>query len=354
MKRPITALGGLPSDRAAGFGRRDLMRAAGLAALLGASGGLGLGLPAAAQDEALIAAAQEEGHVMLYTASEESIIAALSAAMSDKYGITLEYQRLNSRDVAGRYSAEAEAGKTVADVILTGDPILIDDFSAKGWIAPIDASQIPGFDAWPAEFKNDHSVIVSINPQTVAINTDNLKAPITSWQDLLRPDLKGQIVTVDLKRVGLVAFAAYDLMLKTYGEEFLTKLGQQDPRLFDSGPSAIQQLASGAAAAYFPASTTQSQSMIDMGAPVQAIIPEGEPYTGVMSPVAISANAPSPNAARLFVSFVMSEEGQKILNEHTASPNNTPGTGELKPGFVPPDMESSAANKDKIIQLMGL
>ena len=38
------------------------------------------------------------------------------------------------------------------------------------------------------------------------------------------------------------------------------------------------------------------------------------------------------SAARLFVSFLLTEEGQKILNEHTASPVNTPGTGGLPEG----------------------
>lgn len=329
------------------LGRRAALKG-GLAAALALTG-----LPALAQD-ALVEAAKKEGHLVLYTASEESIIVGLAEAMQKNYGITVEYQRLNSRDVAGRYSAEAEAGKTIADLVLTGDSPLIDDFAAKGWMTTLDPAEIPGLAEWPAEFRTDHSVVVSINPQTVAVNTDNLSSPIASWQDLLRPDLKGQIVTVDLKRVGIVAFPAYDLLMKTYGEEFLTKLGHQELRLFDSGPSAIQQLASGAGTAYFPASVTQANSMIQQGAPVEAIIPSGEPYTGVMTPVAVSTNAPNPNAARLFVSFLLTEEGQQILNQHTGSPNHTPGTGALPDGFVPPDMASAVANREKIIQLLGL
>ena len=88
--------------------------------------------------------------------------------------------------------------------------------------------------------------------------------------------------------------------------------------------------------------------------PIKAILPAGQPYTGVMLPVSLSKNAANPNAARLFASYMLTAEAQKILNEFTASPVNTPGTGALPKGFVVPDAKSAAANKDKIIKLTAM
>lgn len=308
---------------------------------------------ASAQTESqLVAAAKQEGKVVLYTGSEESIIVNLGKAFLQKYGIPVEYQRLNSAEIGMRYSAEAQTGRTVADVVLTGDYEIFKSFSDKGWLAKLDAS-VPGLDKWPTEFQDEFTTTVSINAYSIAVNTKRMSATVADWQDLLRPDLAGEIITLDLKRVGLIAFAGFDFLMRRYGEDFLRKIGQQKLLLQASGPSAVQQLASGAGTLYIPCSMTQADSMISQGAPVKAILPDSG-YTGVMTQAAISKNAPHGAASRLFVSLLMSDEGQRIQNMVASSPVSTPGTAPLKNGFVKPDFPSTIANRAKIIQLLGM
>jgi iron(III) transport system substrate-binding protein len=306
------------------------------------------------QEQALIPAAQKEGKLVLYTGSEESIAVNLGKAFQARYGISLEYQRLNSIEIAQRYTAEAQAGHIVADVMFTGDHEMFQNFQKKGWLAKLDAAKVPGLSAWPADYRDDYAPVVSVVPYTIAINTQKIKAPPKDWNFLLDPALKGSIVTLDVRRVNLVAIAAWDFLLHQYGEDFLKKIGQQQLRLVDSAPSAVQQLASGAASVYVPASRTQAESMIAQGAPVQAVVPEGAPYTGVLSQVGMSASAPHPNAAALFLGFLFSEGGQKILNVVASSPVSSPGAPPLRKGFVKPDFVSTAANKDKIATLLGM
>jgi iron(III) transport system substrate-binding protein len=305
-------------------------------------------------EQVLIADAQKEGKLVLYTGSEESIVANLGKAFQQKYGIALEYLRLNSGEIAARYTAEANAGRTIADLVLTGDYELFQIFASKGWLAKVDATPVPGLAAWPSDYQDEHSAIVSIIPYTIAINTDKVQDIPKDWMALVSPEFKGGIVTLDAKRVNLVAIAAWDMMLKLYGEDFLRKVAQQQLRLVDSGPSAVQQLASGAAKAYFPCSMTNAESMISQGAPVKGVLPENVPYTGVLTQVAMSSGAQHPNAARLFLNFLLTEQGQKILNVVGSSPVNTPGTPPLRDGFVKPDFVSTAANKAKIIELLGM
>jgi ABC-type Fe3+ transport system substrate-binding protein len=352
--------------------RREFLRNAGLLTVGGIAGGLlsgcggspdknaaassttGADAAPPASEQALIAAAKREGKLVFYTGSEESIVVNLGKAFQEKYGVGFEYQRLNSGEIAARYTAEAQAGRTVADLVLTGDHELFQIFGGKGWLAQLDPSSVPGLEAWPADFRDDNSAIVSLVPYTIAINTDKIRELPKDWNFLLNPDLSRAFVTLDAKRVNLVAIAAWDLMLRLYGDEFLKKIGQQQLKLVDSAPSAIQQLASGAAKVYFPCSKTQAESMISQGAPVKAVLPENVPYTAVMSQVSISANAPHPNAARLFFGFLLTEQGQKLLNVVASSPVNTPGTPSLPKGFVKPDFVSTAANRGKIIQLLGM
>jgi len=338
-----------------GMTRRGLLASAGMAAIGTMVAGMSLRAAAWAQgSDDLVAAAQKEGKVVLYTGSAEPLVIALGEAFRKEYGIQLEYQRLNSSKIASRYTAEAEAGQTIADVLVAGDQILIDAFQQKGWIADLDPAQVPGLAEWPAEFRTAHSTVISINPHTMATNTSLVQELPKKWEDMLRPEFAGQIVTVDLRSVGLVAFGAYDLLLRERGEDFLRELGKQKLQLGSSGPASVQQVAAGAAKIFYPCSVSQAQSMIQQGAPIAAVLPEGESYTGVVSPAAVSAKAPNPNAARLFVGFMMSEAGQKILNTETVSPVNTPGTAPLQPGFVMPDLASAEANQKKIIELLGL
>jgi iron(III) transport system substrate-binding protein len=362
------------ADTAAGIGRRKFLRRAGLVAVSGLAGAIIAGCgpandktaatnaanPAAATaavlpaEQALVAAARAEGKLVLYTGSEESIIANLGKAFQAKYGVALEYLRLNSGEIAARYTAEAQAGRTVADLVLTGDHELFQHFAKQNWLAKLESESVPGLAAWPSDYRDDNTAIVSIVPYAIAINTDKIREIPRDWTILATPEFKSGIVTLDAKRVNLVAIAAWDLMLKQYGEEFLRKVGQQQLRLVDSAPSAVQQLAAGAVKAYFPCSMMQAESMISQGAPIKSVLPENMPYTGVMSQVAMSAGAAHPNAAHLFISFLMTEQGQKILNVVASSPVNTPGTPPLRPGFVKPDFASTAANRAKIIQLLGM
>lgn len=335
--------------------RRLFLQSTGLAAggLLGISSGLRSAAWAQSSSD-LLAAAKAEGKVVLYTGSSEPIIIALGEAFQAEYGIQLEYQRLNSSDIGARYAAEAAAGRTIADVVMAGDALLFEEFHSRNWLADLDPAEIAGLDAWPADLRNDYSAVISINAQTMGINTDQVPDAPTKWEDMLKPEFKGRIITQDLTQVGLVAFAAYDMILTNYGEDFLRAFGQQELILGSGGPASIQQVAAGGAALFFPCSTSQAFSMINQGAPVAAVLPVDQPYTGVVTPFGISKDAPNPNAARLLGSFLLSEKGQQILNTETVSPNNTPGTAALAPGFVTPDMVSAAANKDKIISLLGL
>jgi iron(III) transport system substrate-binding protein len=305
-------------------------------------------------EQAMVAAARQEGRLVVYSGTEETIIANLGAAFRERYGVPVEYQRLSSNEIATRYTAEAQAGRTVADLIITGDFELFQIFAGKQWITPLATASVPRLEAWPAEFRDTHTAIVSIIPYSMAINTDRLKTEPSDWSFLHSAEAKGGIVTLDARRVNLVAIAAWDMLLKLYGDDFLRKVGQQQLRLVDSGPSAIQQVGSGAAKVYFPCSLTNANSMVVQGAPVKPVVPANLPYTGVLTQAAISTGAEHPNAARLFLSLLLAESGQKILNVVGSSPVNTPGTPPLPAGFVKPDFVSTAANKAKIIQLLAM
>ncbi|MFT4085144.1 MAG: extracellular solute-binding protein [Nocardioides sp.] len=300
------------------------------------------------------AAKKEGGKLTLYTSSDEALIKNLSDGMKKRYGFGFSYQRLNSSDLSQRYVAEAQAKNVQADAVLTGDPTLADDWAKKGWVATFPTSELPAYGDWPSDYATDYYAIVTINPYSMAINTSIVTDTPNEWSFLTDSSISGKFVTVDLSNVGLVAFPAWVVLREKYGDDFLEKVSTQKLILSDSGPSAVQQLASGAAGVYFPCSLTNAKELSDDGAPVKAIIPDSGPVTGAESPAFMSADAPHPAAAKLFLNYLLTDEGQKILNVVASSPKGVSGTPALPTNYVRPDFAKAQKQHDELIKLLGM
>ncbi|WP_166462885.1 ABC transporter substrate-binding protein [Amycolatopsis acidicola] len=306
-----------------------------------------------APEKSLLDAAKKEGQVVVYTSSEQSVVDALTKGFQDRYGVLLQVQRLNSAQLQQRYTAEAQANTFACDAVLSGDPTIADDFAAKGWVSKINGA--PAAAQWPAKFLSDNYAIVSINPYTLGINTDLVKeSAITDWSMLTDPKWQGKIVTVDLKQVGIVAFPAWDILRQAYGDDFLRKIGTQQLRLFDSGPSSVQQLAAGSGALYYPCSATTAASLSNQGAPVKTLLPGNAPISGAEVAVYMSAKGPHPNAAKLFANYCMITEGQQALNKVASSPVDAPGAPPLPAKYERPDYQRAKQTQKELISLLAM
>ncbi|GAA5003793.1 ABC transporter substrate-binding protein [Streptomyces hyderabadensis] len=302
-----------------------------------------------ADQRELLSAARREGTVTLYSSNDPSVVDNIVAAM-DHYDIKVDFQRLNSAPLAQRYSAEAQAGKVVADVIVTGDPMFADDAGANGWLAGI--GSLPALAEWPARFKTDHYPILSVNPYCLGLNTELTDGTPREWTYAVDPKWEGQLVMANPATTGTVNLAAWNLLRERYGDDFLRQVGARKPNLFDSATSAMQQVAAGAGAVFMLSSVVSVQAMKKLGAPVAAVVPADAPTTGIESAACVSAKAPHPNAARFLLNFFMTGPGQKILNPVSSSPADAPGTPALPAKFVRPDYTKAKANKSRLLKLL--
>ena len=96
-----------------------LLLATFIGAGLGSSGALAQARPAAqAELDALVAAAKAEGALVWYSAPPEALAKRVSDAFSAKYGIRVQFVRLQTVPQRIRYSAEAEANNFAADLLI--------------------------------------------------------------------------------------------------------------------------------------------------------------------------------------------------------------------------------------------
>jgi ABC-type Fe3+ transport system substrate-binding protein len=280
--------------------------------------------PATAADAALIAAAQREGSVTWYTTQTiNQLVRPLAEAFEKAYGVKLDYIRANSTEVALRVQNEAAAGRLQADVVDgTSTAPLLKRQSLVAKYIPALAESLP------PEVRDADGYWVATNyfVITPGVNTDLVPAgqEPKSWDDLLAPKWKGRIAWSG-NNSSSAGPGFVGLVLKEWGEakglDYLRKLSNQ--QIAASRVAARQILDQVIAGEYaIGLQTFNHHAVISAakGAPVRWL-----PLSPVMvnlSTASVLAQAPHPNAARLLLEFLISEEGQAIFRKENYLPVN--------------------------------
>jgi ABC-type Fe3+ transport system substrate-binding protein len=272
------------------------------------------GAPAKAADTALIDAAKKEGEVIWYTTQIiDQLAVPMAAAFKKAYGIEVKYVRANSTDVALRISSEAQAGRINVDVF-DGTSAVV-SLKKQGlvlqWI-PETARRLPK-DYIDAE---GYWIATNIYIITPGFNTELVKPGTEpkTFQDLLDPKWKGKMAwgssSSSSAGPGFIGNVLRD-MGPDKGRAYLEKLsGQKIAGLGVSARQVLDQVIGGEYAIGLQIFNNHAVISAAKGAPSAWIAME--PATAVLSTVAATKAAPHPNAAKLFLEFLVSEEGQKI------------------------------------------
>jgi iron(III) transport system substrate-binding protein len=318
------------------------------------------GAAAATGDPALdklIAAARKEGELTFYSVPDERITARVAKAFKDKYGIDANYTRLPQADLVQRFSSESEAGAPSADVILPLYDSFLADAIGKDWALSLSEAKVPGYPPkhLPADavVSDPGTAIVQVTLAGFGFNTGTVskdKAP-TTWPDLLDPSFKGKILLPDPTK-GQVYTDLFYAVQKKYGLEYLSKLRAQASRIYQSGAPMTEGLAAGEGGLAIPSLPGVLAVVKEQGAPVDWTIPS-DVLLGSPTVVGIAAKAKYPNAARLFVHYLLSREGLEALNDGPglASPMET----ENRPtDYATPDLDKEAnKTRDAMYRALG-
>ena len=273
---------------------------------------------AAADLEALVKAAKAEGDMTYYIDLTENVANRVGAAFTAKYGIKTAFIRLPGVPLQQRYSSEAAAGSIPANLLITSNSLPFAYDSVKqGWLEPIADAGLPVLKSgeFPSRLVLGPVATIQITPWLFAYNTDKLKGDAIpkDWADVLKPGFKGQVLLPD-PRVAGAYIDFWSLILDRYGMQYIDQLRAQNLRLYPGGVPAVQALAAGEGSILFPAVAPQVAGARAKGGPVD--VATMDRTTGVEAMVMLTARskAKAPNAARLFANYVMSQEGNAVLN----------------------------------------
>ncbi|MFI4981475.1 MAG: ABC transporter substrate-binding protein [Nevskiales bacterium] len=271
---------------------------------------------AAAQDVAPVEAAQKEGQLVWYTGLiVNQIVRPLVNAFEAKYpGIRVAYSRATSSDNALKIINEARAGRPQAD-IFDGSAAFVPLREAK-----LVASFHPANAAsYPPEMKDPDGLWTAMNVYyfAPAYNT-KLVAPgdaPRTYADLLDPKWKGRIAwTYDLSPGGPPGFIhnILTIMGPEKGMDYMRRFAAQEPVTI---PAAQRVVLDKVIAGEYPLAvmTLHNHSVISaaLGAPVDWI--KMQPVVEVPNLLSVVQGAPHPTAAKLFIEFVLSKDGQQVL-----------------------------------------
>ena len=318
---------------------------------------LWLVLPAVAApaQDARVEAARKEGKVVWYTSlalsSAEKVAKLFEAAYP---GIKVEVHRTGSQRILQRVMQELQANLKLADVIHTSDAghfVLLKDKKLLMKYTPA------GADAFPAGFKDRDGYYYGLRAtvNVIAYNTKIVPAAEAprSWKDLLDPKWKGKLVTAHPGYSGVIATHVLALV-HLHGWDYFKQLAQNRPMLVQSAVDPSGVVASGERPVAVNGGDYTFYQVKKKGNPVEIVYPkEGVPL--VVSPTAIAAFAPHPNAAKLFTDFTFGKDVQQVLADteglytgHPAVryPADKPKLGDLK--LLPADPEELEKRNEEI------
>jgi iron(III) transport system substrate-binding protein len=241
-------------------------------------------------------------------------------------GMDVEISLQRAPETIQRLEAEASAGKQIANVVSHGETAML-TLDQQGafteWEGPPTAAQLPKIPAtagktrWPInEAVHGFIANTSMVPQD--------KIPTTP-QSFLDPFFKGKgkLLMEDPRSTG-PALDFFTQASDKFGREYLDKIKAQDVTFTRDRTLAPIQVARGEFAVYFPVSLATEHFQLQSAGGVQVGILKELPTTTTTS-IAVLKGAPAQDAAKLYLSWLLSEEGQRTLVEKKEQYASLPG-----------------------------
>lgn len=291
--------------------------------LLAATLAMGLGLPG-------IAAAQE-GKLLIYTSQPNTDAQQTIDAFKAKFPkVDVSFVRDGTPRVMAKLQAEFAAGQPQPDVLLIADSVTMEGLKRDNRLLPHPAAPVGPYD--PALHDKDRTWFsTKLITTGIVYNTRAAMVP-TSWNDLTKPEAKGQLAMPSPLASGAALIHTVTLAGNLpSGWSFYEQLQKNGAMAAGGNGDILRQVATGEKLYGMIVDFMPIREKAK-GAPVAFVAP-AEGLSAVTEPVAILRTAKNPEAAKAFVDFLLSKEGQELARKQ----GYVPAHPEVAPpeGFPP-------------------
>jgi iron(III) transport system substrate-binding protein len=284
-----------------------------------------------------IDAAKKEGKVIAYGTILPQVMDPIHRGFEKKYGIRVDYWRASATQVMERAVAEWQTGRPGFDVTFAAQSSqdLVKQAGALAKYTP------PSAEKFPAKFKDKDGILTSWRhtPIGVLYNTDLLKAADApkNLDDLLQPKWKGKFAIPDPTRHTTTAQFLYSLK-KLKGDgwlDYVKALAKQEPLLRESFAPVPNDILRGEV----PLGFTYIQYVQQFAKAPLGYVLMDKILTDT-NDLGLGAKAANANAAKLYMEYMCSQEGQKLAADL--------GEFVLFPGVYPAIKDAEKVNANSI------
>ena len=306
-------------------------------------------------------AAQPTGKLVLYTSQpDRDAQQTVEGFRKHHPGVDVEIFRSGTTEVMNKLTAEIAAGQPRADLLLIADAVSMERLKATGQLLAYpeaDVRQFPA-DAYDKEKTYFGTKLITTG---IIVNRSATMKP-KAWADLLKPDAKGQVVLPSplysgAAAIHMAALASHPAL----GESYYEHLGKNGA-LALRGNGAVLTAVAGGQKMYGVIVEFMALNAKTKGSPVDFVFP-AEGVSIVTEPVAILRGTKNVAAARAFVDFLLSNEGQELAaaqgyfpaRKDVKPPPGFPEVRELKimPIDIADMLKRDEANKKRFAELFG-
>ena len=319
------------------------------------------GTPAAAlaAEADYVAAAEKEGQVVVF--GDLNAVPALAAGFQAKYPkVKVVTTSGDAWQLLTRFMNDRAAGRAVLDVFFLAEDVVTTADNA-GALAAFRPDAIKGFPASSLPSKNGTFALGNIGVMMLAWNRDGMaKRPLPKdWLDFANPP--GQwdgMIAVSNPSTSSATFAVFSALYQNYGQEKASSIlqGLKKAKAEPTASIGVQntKVQTGERPLAFFMNSSTIGVLKGQGTPIDFAVPASGAIAQ-SNAVALTANAPHPNAGKLFIEYALGEEGQKLLLAKSLNPARgglppppgMPPFTEIK--FMPLDLAKALKEREQIL-----
>jgi ABC-type Fe3+ transport system substrate-binding protein len=284
----------------------------------------GQGAKSTAEWERTVDLAKKEGKVVVSLPASTELRAAIERSFEKRYGIDVEPVVGRASAVVRKMVDESKAGVRYVDLHMGGSESVVTGMLPEGILEPIepllqlpevkDPKQWWAGHVWVDNSKKFAYSTLAYQSESLWFNSQMMKAEhVRSFDDLLDERFKDKIGMLDPRTPGSGA-SMWSYLRDIKGENYLKKLVDQKLALSRDQRVLAEILAKGKIALVLGLTYYSYAPFIKAGLPV-APLPtpkEGVYVSGGSGHLVVLKNAPHPYAARLFVNWFLSRDGQEV------------------------------------------
>lgn len=301
----------------------------------------------------ILAEAKKEGRVVIYGVPGVDIREAMVKEFQKAYpGITVEYTGLPGGEVAPKILAERRAGIYLPDLQIGGtgaivgtledasqalEPLLIlpEVKNTKNWL---------GGKLEFADKKGKVNLVMSSYLSSFVLYNNKLLEPekvktLSLW-DIIKPEWKGKVLVADPRIPGSgAALGSFLYHNSQLGPDFIRALAKNESILVRDARQLVEWVSSAKNPVGLAPNTQIVLEFTKIGAPIDILyqVKEGGYIAAGFGSVIVLDKAPHQNAAKVYLNWLLSKEGQYIFSKtmNIASRRIDVPTDYLNPGVLP-------------------